>query len=228
VRRGGGLCVAAHPHAPYVSGTFRYPYRGFDAVEVWNGPWRSDLSWQADNEAALTEWGRSLAPDVRRGRWRPAVGNSDAHLAGQIGVPHTVVLADELGAGAVLAGIRAGRSRLAASDGVELAFSVTCGDRTAGIGEALVTDAAVATGEAAMTGDGPAVVRAEVRGVPFGTVVLHTGKGRAHTTSLPGDGAGTVEWPMRPAEAAESVLVRVEVRYADGRMAALTNSIVLH
>jgi len=27
VRRGGGLCVVAHPHAPYDSGTFMYPYR---------------------------------------------------------------------------------------------------------------------------------------------------------------------------------------------------------
>ncbi|MGW2248929.1 PHP-associated domain-containing protein [Kitasatospora sp. NPDC001660] len=72
--------------------------------------------------------GRRLAPDIRRGRWRPAVGNSDAHPADQIGIPHTVVLADELGVDAVLAGTRTGRSRLAASDDVELAFSVTCGD----------------------------------------------------------------------------------------------------
>jgi predicted metal-dependent phosphoesterase TrpH len=68
----GGLCVAAHPHAPYMSGDFMYPYQGFDAVEVWNGLWTSDRPWNADNEAALAEWGRSLAAEIHRGRWRPA------------------------------------------------------------------------------------------------------------------------------------------------------------
>ncbi|MET7645084.1 hypothetical protein ABZS83_15860 [Streptomyces sp. NPDC005426] len=43
VHRVGGLCVAAHPHAPCPSGDFMFPYRGLDAVEVWNGPWASDL-----------------------------------------------------------------------------------------------------------------------------------------------------------------------------------------
>ncbi|WP_247672873.1 CehA/McbA family metallohydrolase [Micromonospora sp. C51] len=72
VRRGGGICVAAHPYAPYESGTLAYPYRCFDAVEVWNGQWRSDLPWNADNEAALAEWGRNLGHDIHRGgggRW---------------------------------------------------------------------------------------------------------------------------------------------------------------
>lgn len=37
VHRVGGLCVAAHPHAPCPSGDFMFPFRGFDVVEVWNG-----------------------------------------------------------------------------------------------------------------------------------------------------------------------------------------------
>jgi len=37
VHQAGGLCVAAHPHAPYPGGVFMYPFDGFDAVEVWNG-----------------------------------------------------------------------------------------------------------------------------------------------------------------------------------------------
>ena len=61
VHQAGGLCVAAHPHAPYASGDFMYPYHGFDVIEVWNGLWTSDRPWNADNEAALAEWGRSLA-----------------------------------------------------------------------------------------------------------------------------------------------------------------------
>ena len=213
VHRVGGLCVAAHPHAPYTSGTFMYPYQGFDVVEVWNGPWSSDVPWQADNEAALAEWGRSLAADIHQGRWRPAMGNSDTHLEGQIGIPHTVVLADGLSGGAILAGLRAGRSWIAASAAVELAFTVSVGSRSAGIGERL------------QAGAEPAVARVEVRGVPGGVVTLHTEQGAAHRAPAPETaGPGTVEWST---SARESAFVRVEVRDAQGRMAALSNPIIL-
>ncbi|WP_326769592.1 CehA/McbA family metallohydrolase [Streptomyces sp. NBC_01591] len=212
VHRAGGLCVAAHPHAPYASGTFMYPYQGFDVVEVWNGLWSSDVPWNADNEAALAEWGRSLAADIHRGRWRPAMGNSDTHLAGQIGFPHTVVLAEELSAEAVLAGIRSGRSWIAESAAVELSFRASAGDRSAGIGERLEA------------GDAPAEVRVDVRGVPSGTVGFHTERGRAHHVSLPASGSGAVEWRIGTAD---SAFVRVEVRHPDGRMAALSNPIIL-
>ena len=114
VREAGGLCVAAHPHAPYESGTLLYPLDGFDLVEVWNGLWSSSRPWNADNEAALVDWADSLADGVACGRWRPAIGNSDIHLAGQsLGTPHTVVMAEELSTRAILAGLRAGRSWIA-------------------------------------------------------------------------------------------------------------------
>jgi PHP-associated len=212
VHRIGGLCVAAHPHAPYASGTFMYPYQGFDVVEVWNGPWNSDLPWQADNEAALAEWGRALAADIHQGRWRPAMGNSDTHLEDQIGIAHTVVLAEELGADAILAGLRAGRSWIAESAAVELSFTVSAGRCSAGIGERL------------KTGDGPVAVRAEVHGVPSGAVSFHTEQGKARCASLPAAGAGAVEWQTN---AEESAFVRVEVRHPAGHMAALSNPIIL-
>ncbi|MCM2415749.1 CehA/McbA family metallohydrolase [Streptomyces sp. RKAG290] len=212
VHRAGGLCVAAHPYAPYPSGTFMYPYRGFDVVEVWNGPWRSDVPWQADNEAALAEWGRGLAADVHQGRWRPAVGNSDAHLAKQLGVPHTVVLADELSTDGILDGIRAGRSWIAGSAAVDLSFTVSAAGRSAGIGGRLET------------GDEPALARVVVRGAPSGSVSFHTERGNVHQESLPGSGPGTVEWH---GNAVDSAFVRIEVRHPDGHMAALTNPVVL-
>ncbi|MFD4556890.1 CehA/McbA family metallohydrolase [Streptomyces sp. NPDC058469] len=214
VHRGGGLCVAAHPHAPYDSGTFLYPYQGFDAVEVWNGPWSSDLPWQADNEAALAEWGRSLGAEIRRGGWRPAMGNSDAHLPGQIGVPHTVVRAEELSTDAVLAGIRAGRSWIAESAAVELSFVVSAGAQRVGVGGQLESRG------------GPVVARLGVRGVPSGAVSFHTERGKVHVASLPGAGVGvgTVEWRT---SARESAFVRVEVRHPGGRMAALSNPVTL-
>jgi predicted metal-dependent phosphoesterase TrpH len=212
VHHAGGLCVAAHPHAPYPSGTFMYRYAGFDAVEVWNGLWTSDLPWNADNEAALAEWGRSLAADMQRGHWRPAVGNSDTHLENQIGIPQTVVFADELSTEAILHGIRTGRCWIAESAAVELSLEAAAGDRTAGIGERLET-----RGE-------PVVILAEVHGVPSGAVSFHTDRGTVHRGAVPSSGSGAVEWRT---SAEESQFARVEVRYPGGSMAALSNPIVL-
>lgn len=212
IHRAGGLCVAAHPHAPYPTGTFEYAYQGFDVVEVWNGPWTSDVPWQADNEAALAEWARSLVADIPDGRWRPAIGNSDTHLAGQIGLPHTVVAADHLSPTTLLTALRAGRSWIAESAAVRLDFSASAADRHAGIGEQL------------KTGGHPAVARVEVHGVPSGVVTFHTQNGAAHSISLPAMGSGTAQWQT---SAAESAFVRIEVRHPGGQVAALTNPTTL-
>lgn len=212
VRQAGGLCVAAHPHAPYPGGFFMYPFDGFDAVEVWNGLWSSGRPWNADNNAAVAEWGRALAAGIRGRRWLPAIGSSDTHLDGQIAIPQTVVLADELGTSAVLAGIRAGRSWIAGSAAVDLSLHVRAGGRSAGIGERLET-----CGE-------PAVVRTVVSGVPSGTVSFHTDRGTVHSESLPAEGPGTIEWRT---SAEESGFVRVEVRQPGQQMAALTNPVIL-
>jgi hypothetical protein len=211
VREAGGICVAAHPHAPYPGELFAYPLEEFDAVEVWNGRWDSDLAWNADNSAAVAEWGRSLAAGIRAGRWLPAMGNSDTHLAGQIAVPHTVVLANELSVTAVLDGIRAGRSWIAGLPGVELSVHATSAGRQAGIGELLTTD-----------GD-PAVVRVMVGGLSGGTVTFHTERGTVHRAAVP-DAGLSVDWQTR---AEESLFVRVEVRHPDGHAAAVSNPIIL-
>jgi hypothetical protein len=212
VRQAGGLSAVAHPHAPYPGGVFMHPFAAFDAVEVWNGLWRSDLPWNADNEAALAEWGRALAAGIRGGRWLSAIGNSDAHLDGQLGTPHSVVLADELSTAAVLAGIRAGRAWIAESAAVELSLHVCAADRSAGIGERLET------------GGTPAVVRAVIGGVPAGTVSFHADRGTVHREPLPGGSPGIAEWRT---SAKESAFVRVEVRHPGGHVAALTNPVIL-
>jgi predicted metal-dependent phosphoesterase TrpH len=212
VHRAGGLCVAAHPHAPYPGGVFMYPLDRFDAVEVWNGLWNSDRPWNADNSAAVAEWGRALAAGIHGGRWLPAIGSSDTHLDGQIAIPHTVVLADELSTSAVLAGIRAGHSWIAGSPAVSMSLEVRARDRVAGIGERLET-----SGE-------PAVVRAVVGGVPAGTVSIHTDQGTVHRESLPAEGPGIVEWRTC---AEESAFIRVEVYHPGQQMAALTNPVIL-
>lgn len=212
VRQAGGLCVAAHPHAPYPGGVFMYPFDGFDAVEVWNGLWSSDRPWNADNNAAVAEWGRALAAGIRAGRWLPAIGSSDTHLDGQIAIPHTVVLAEELSTSAVLAGIRAGRSWIAGSAAIGMSLHARAGDRRAGIGEQLESRGELIA------------VRAVVSGVPRGTVSFHTDRGTVHRESLPADGTGSVEWRTSAGEAA---FVRVEVRHPGQRMAALANPIIL-
>lgn len=200
VHRVGGLSVAAHPFAPYPTGTFLHPYQGFDCFEVWNGPWTSDVPWQADNEAALAEWARSLAADVPQGRWRPAIGNSDTHLDGQIATPHTVVAAEALTADALFAGIRAGRSWIADSADIRLTFSAsTTAERVA--------------------------VRAEVRGVPSGVVTVHNQHGAIHSTTMPASPSGTAQCQT---SASESMFVRIEVRRPNGHMAAMTNPIILN
>jgi hypothetical protein len=210
VRRAGGLCVAAHPHAPYPGGVFMYPFDGFDVIEAWNGPWTSDVPWQADNESALAEWGRGLGAGVRDGRWRPAIGNSDTHLAGQTGVPHTVVLAEELSTAAMLAGIRSGHCWIAGSAAVALSLEARAGEHHAGIGDRL------------STGGEPATVRVEVSGTPSGTVTFHTERGTVRRESLPAAGPGAVEWTTT---AEESAFVRVEVRHPGGSAAAITNPV---
>jgi hypothetical protein len=212
VRRVGGLCVAAHPHAPYPGGEFMYPFGAFDALEVWNGLWSSDLPWNADNETALAEWGRALGDGVRSGRWLPAVGNSDVHLDGQLGTPQMVVLAEELSTAAILAAIRAGRSWIAGSAAVQLSLQVSTPARSAGMGERLEA------------GGAPALVEVTVGGVPSGMVWLHTDRGTVHRQQLPADGRGTVEWRTsgRP-----PAFVRVEVRHPGGHAAALTNPVIL-
>jgi hypothetical protein len=159
------------------------------------------------------------------------MGNSDAHSEPQvIGLPHTVVHADELSTGAVLDGIRAGRSWIAESSAVDLAFTATAGGREAGIADTLTAKA-----------DAPVDVRLEVSGVPNGTVRFITDEGQMHQESLPASGKGTVLWRTTTSLAA---YVRAEVRHpmADGSpgkgntmgpallwgpMAALTNPIFL-
>ncbi len=226
VHRAGGLVVPAHPYCPYVACQWKFGYDDADAMEVWNGP------WTYDDESAVDTWDARLGEAVRTGRrWTPAMGNSDAHSVPQvIGLPHNVVYADDLTTDAIMSGIRAGRTWIAESSAVSLAFTVSGSGRQAGIGETLTTPA-----------DAPVDVRLEAGGVPNGTVRFVTDEGQMHQESLPASGTGTVVWRTTSSLAA---YVRAEVRHpmADGSpgqgntmaqtlvwgpMAALTNPVFL-
>ncbi|MDX3855192.1 CehA/McbA family metallohydrolase [Streptomyces sp. AK02-01A] len=226
VHRLGGLVVPAHPYCPYIASQWKFGYAEADAVEVWNGP------WTYDDESAVDTWDALLGEAMRRGDgWQPAIGNSDAHSEPQvIGLPHTVVNAENLNRDAILDGIRSGRSWIAESSSVSVAFTATGRGRVAGIGETL-----------RLPSQAPVDVRVEVAGVPDGTVRLITDEGQMHQESLDASGAGTVVWRTTASLAA---YVRAEVRHplADGTpgkgntmaaalqwgpMAALTNPILL-
>lgn len=114
IRRAGGLVVPAHPHATCIGCNWKFGFGEADAVEVWNGP------WTPDDEVALADWDGMLVASVREGRdWIPAMGGSDAHRDPDVvGLPQTVVLADDLSRPAIQDGIRAGRCYVAESAAV--------------------------------------------------------------------------------------------------------------
>ncbi|WP_424891963.1 CehA/McbA family metallohydrolase [Streptomyces sp. XH2] len=218
IRQAGGLVVPAHPYGTCVGCNWKYGFEEADAVEVWNGP------YTPDDEVAVAAWDAMLVASVRDGgRWLPAMGNSDAHREPQVvGLPQTVVLADDLSRQALQAGLRAGRSWIAESSAVKLSFEVTGGrGRHAGIGERLEVGR-----------DTPVTARLEVSGVPERcTATFVTDQGPLFTTAV--GGGGVIEWRTTPSYAA---YVRAEVRHpvADGGasgvpgpMVAMTNPVFL-
>ncbi len=219
IRRAGGLVVPAHPHATCVGCNWKFGFGEADVIEVWNGP------YTPDDEVALADWDSMLVASVRSASglpWIPAMGNSDAHRdPDPVGSPQTVVLADDLTREAIQEGIRAGRSYVAESKNVSLAFTVSGGKgEHAGIGERLEVDR-----------DTPVTVRLEVTGAPRCTVRFVTDQGVLFTSApLPVAGSGVVEWRTTPAYAA---YVRAELRHETaagplpGALAAFTNPVFL-
>ncbi|MGW7204828.1 CehA/McbA family metallohydrolase [Streptomyces sp. NPDC054837] len=217
IRKAGGLVVPAHPHATCIGCNWKFGFGEADAVEVWNGP------YTPDDEVALADWDGMLVASVREGRdWIPAMGNSDAHRDPDVvGLPQTVVHADDLSREAIQEGIRAGRSYVAESKNVSLSFTATGGKgEHAGIG-----------GRLEVAADTPVTVRLEVSGAPRCTVRFVTDQGVLFTGGpLPVAGSGVFEWRTTPAYAA---YVRAELRHETaagplpGALAAFTNPIFL-
>jgi predicted metal-dependent phosphoesterase TrpH len=217
IHRAGGLVVPAHPYADCVGCSWKFGFAEADAVEVWNGP------WTPDDEVALAAWDAQLVASVREDRaWLPAMGDSDAHRdPDTVGMPQTVVLADDLTREAIQDGLRAGRSYVAESRHVSLAFTATAeSGEQAGVGGWLAVPAGM-----------PVTVRLEVSGAPRCSVRFVTDQGVLFTSGpLPVSGAGVVEWPTTTAHAA---YVRAELRHetalgpVPGAMAAFTNPVFL-
>ncbi|MFD7920679.1 CehA/McbA family metallohydrolase [Streptomyces sp. NPDC059740] len=217
VRRAGGLVIPAHPHATCVGCNWKFGFNEADAVEVWNGP------FTPDDEVTVAEWDNTLVAYAqgRRGGWLPGVGHSDAHRDPDVvGLPQTVVLAEDLSVPAIQDGIRAGRVWIAESAAVDLAFSAS-GEHGehAGIGERL------------RVADGTGVALSlRVAGAAGCSVRFVTDQGVRHEQALPDSGEATVVWRTTPGNAA---YVRAEVRHPaaggplPGAMAAMTNPVFL-
>jgi hypothetical protein len=171
---------------------------------------------------AVPLWNGMLLQSAHGGSWLPAMRDSDAHSERQvIGLPHSVVLADNLITRDVLAGLKAGRTWIAESAGVDLAFTATGCGRGSGIG-----------GRLQVADDTQVTAELEVSGMPNGTMLLISDEGQTHAETQPPGGGGTVRWQTTPAV---SAYLRAEVRHpsADptgvvpGAMAALTDPIFL-
>jgi hypothetical protein len=206
LRAAGGLVVAAHPAIPLPGAAWQFGYRDVDAIEVWIG------AWTLDDEMALRIWDRLL----RRGRRIVAVGGSDSHApTDPVGRPQTVVQADAFATGAILAGLRGGRSYLAESAAVTLAVSATCCAAAVGPGQRLWA---------------PAEVHAEIEGAPRSTLSMHTASGVVASAAVGASGRQELSWVARDPS---HRFVRFEVRRA-GRgwgvarpMVALSNPVWL-
>ena len=205
VRDGGGLVVAAHPSVPLPGAAWEFGFDDVDALEVWNG------KWNLDDEMSLRTWQRLL----RQGRWLVAVGGSDSHGGHQtVGLPQTVVHADELSAPAIIHGLRCGHSYLARSSDVALDLTASTDGGVAGPGQTLHAD-------------GRVTITAVLSGAPATSVALITAEGCVRRASVASDRA-RIQWDL---DAASARFARLEIREAQrrplGAMVALTNPIWL-
>ncbi|MBD0738459.1 CehA/McbA family metallohydrolase [Streptomyces sp. CBMA29] len=195
IHRADGIVVPAHPYGTSLASQWKFGYDQVDAIEVWNGP------WTPDDEVSLLTWDNLLTGAARGdGHWIPAMGNSDAHRDPDVvGLPQTVVLADGLDRRSLQAGIRAGRSWIAESAAVQLAFAAA-GPRGehAGIGDRV-----------SVAPDADVTLTLSVSGVPADSLIrLITDEGQLHAEPLPA--SGTLSWTTTPSY---SAYVRAEVRH---------------
>lgn len=202
-----GPVILAHPFAPYPGGSAADPPARGELLEVWNGPWRSDRRWQANNESALAWWMGLLAAAGPRDLLPVAVGNSDTHLADQIGTPCTVIEVEGRSVAAVLTAVSSGRSWIVVGTHLVVELAVCRNGMTAGPGQALA-------------GRGPLTATVTVTGTSCCLVTLLDRDGVVVAGRLEHD--GTLEWEGDPVS-----LLRVEIRDRAGGMLAMCNPVRL-
>lgn len=213
----GGLVSVNHPRLP--SGEVcmgcgwtmpGFDWRKVDAVEAINGG--SPLGIEGPL-AGTPFWLEGLAA----GHSIAAIGGSDNHDPdkvgfGAVGVPTTVVFAQDLNQAAILDGIRAGRAfiDLHGAGDVHLDFTV------AGAGSHAVMGGR-------LRGRGALTLRADAKG-PAGTVLeIFDGTDLLASRPLAEAGVTAVRLAARPGRR----IVRAQLRAADGKLLALGNAVTI-
>jgi hypothetical protein len=219
VRDDGGMVVAAHPAVPMPGSAWEFGFCGVDAVEVWNG------RWNVDDEVSLRIWHRLL----RQGRRVAAVGGSDSHSAHQaVGLPQTVVHADELSTAALVHALRVGCCYVAESSDVTVHLTASCSDAGLTAEPGWRPDQHQPGGRLCAPPGAAITVSAAVSGAPGSRLALITAAGCVATADADRSGMGHLVWTTTSADA---VFARLEVRRpARGRigsMVALTNPVWL-
>ena len=212
VRAGGGIVVAAHPAVPLPGSAWEFGFAQVDALEVWNG------RWNLDDELSLRIWQRLL----RRGRRVAAVGGSDSHGPHQpVGLPQTVVYAEDLAVTSLVEGLRRGRCYIAQSRSVALQFTASCPTGgsvdVAGPGQTLRVPRQT-----------PVTVSAQISGPPGASATLITATGCVGRGVVGKSDPARIRWEI---DGAAARFARLEVREAargrPGAMVALTNPVWL-
>ncbi len=207
VKAAGGLCIINHPY--YEKDTivdFRFPLEGFDAIEVWNGP------WEIFDENAVLWWNGLL----KNGIVKTAIGASDSHRPDSksiIAHPQTVVYAKGLNRKAIISGIREGRCYLAENSYISLSLKVSSpgSKRSASIGDTL---SALQKNKFS--------VRCKIRGLSDSSMVIFiSNKGIEHVFNNVKSNAD-----LKFKIVSKGIeYIRAEVRKADRSMQALTNPV---
>ena len=208
VHRAGGLCVMNHPF--YDNDSIvdtRFPVEGFDAIEVWNGPWD-----QRDNYG-VRWWDRML----QKGIVKTAIGASDSHRPipgdNSIGQPQTVVHAKGLDRRDIIEGIRKGRCYIAENAGISMTMNIRAmhSKHAATIGDTLF-----------LSRKEELTVHLSVSGVSDSSVVLLiSNRGIEHSFD-PIHGKADLKYKL-PSKGIQ--YIRAEVRKNDEAMEALTNPV---
>ena len=206
--RAGALISINHPFALCGGCSWSYDLaaRGFDAIEVWNGP------WDPTDELAIEMWDKLL----QSGRRVTAIGSSDSHRSSNpIGQPATHAGTSEVSQTSLLRAIRQGRVYLTREPRLPIVIFEATNKRPSrfGVGE-----------ELRLRGAGKIRFLIKVEAAPSDATVSLISNGQTVRTLSVGrvDGQQVIEIDCQ-----SDAYFRLEVRDKANAMLALTNPIYI-
>lgn len=201
----GGLAIINHPfyHVKMIN-SFKYDFKLFDGIEVWNG------KWNKLNNLALIWWDELL----RKGHKIVAIGASDTHKASgtpnNLGEPQTVVFAARLSKQGIINGIKNGSLYIISNDSIAIQFTAQNTATTVGLGDSLMYKPTEKI-----------KILLTIKNCKNKKVSLINEKG-VLKTKLINSKDKTIRWIF---EDFSSKFVRIEVRNIENELVAMTNPI---